>query len=225
MKRSLLASLSFTLGLLAHSHAGATIVYDAGAPDQAGGFIAADSNQFMIAATRATFSTAITFNGIDWWGFYTPLAAFHNIPLLPDWFRLFIYRGDGGIPGDLLRYLDLGSGNRTATGLTVQGRAEYSYTSSAPVTSLPAGSYFFGFSNAYGDQAGLTWAWETTAVGAGGATLDSTSFPFTWRAFDNEHLAFRLTHSDRQVPEPATALLIGTVLAGLGFARLRAFRT
>lgn len=156
MNRSRVVSLAAALGLVIPSHSGATVVYDGGAPDLHTGYFAALSHGVTVAATQVTFPTAITFNAMNWWGLYYPLPAFHDIPLSPDSFSLNIYRGGGSVPGDLLSVLLIGSGNRVATGRFATGDAEFAYTSSVPTTSLPAGTYFFGLTNFYRDNAGMT---------------------------------------------------------------------
>lgn len=225
--RRLSVSVLLTVGLLGAGSAGAEIVYNGGAPNQGNVFFADTNYRYQIAATKATLETPLTFNDMHWWGAYVPWMVTNNNPAAPasgDAFTLTIYDGSGSTPGALFHSVFLGSGNATDTGKKIISTyTEYAYSSVFSAITLGAGTYFFGLSNAWNNQDGITeWGWETTAIGNGGAsygcdTQDCT--PLTWHPRSEEHLAFNLTSSG--VPEPATFLLVGTAILGLGLARRR----
>jgi hypothetical protein len=196
------------------SVAQAGVVFNGGAPDQLNGYFADTNNSYTAAATIATLSSNVTFNGINWWGGFYPNAGTTG----NDAFTLQILSNNSLNPGSVLDTVVLGSGNGTLTGATLLGNPEYSYQASfAPIT-LTAGSYFISLSNSY-NATSDSWIWETTSNGPqlNGALFNGTN----WYYQAGESLAYNLTGTPSSVPEPASIALLGIGLLAMSLGRRR----
>jgi len=216
VRRFLRSALAAT-AIAFHAQVSSIVLFDGGAPDQVTGYWADTNFEYTTAATKATLSAPVTFDGMNWCWAIVPWNAKIG-PLSGNAFTLTIFEGGGSTPGAALQTVLLGDGNATSTGQLISSALpEYSYSSKFSPVSLGAGTYFFALSNAYNNNDGSVWGWETTATGFGGASYHASS---GWGADERENLAFKLTGpTPGTVPEPTSALLAGAALAALGFAR------
>ncbi|MBI2276152.1 MAG: PEP-CTERM sorting domain-containing protein [Dechloromonas sp.] len=203
----------------------ASIVFDGGTPDGEDGLYANAGYVFSAAATKFSLASGLSFDRLSWWGGY----AYGGAPDADDDFSFDLYKGDDGLPGELLASFSLGAGNRSATGGTVIGfLPEYRYSAGLSLTSLAAGSYFASLSNHY--LGSDNWFWETTGGGSQQSSashdIDFGWLPSTyWDATNGDELpvlglAFRLdldgaasALASNRVPEPGSLALLA--LAGL----------
>ena len=136
-----------------------------------------------------------------------------------DW---YVFADVGGQPG--AAPLASGSGTnvvKTATGnvLFFGSEFEYNFDLNSPVNLTGGTNYWFGIHlSANYDRDEIYW--ETTAPTAGNGTESMGGTFNNWFNNGQEH-AFYLTGTAGAVPEPATMVLFGAGLAGLGAMRRR----
>ena len=195
--------------VLAAFAANAGVVYDNGVAAVNDAFYSDRGIPLVSADDFALAAGANTINGIRWSGIY----AFANTPPATDAFRIEIFADNGGTPADgpPLIAIDVGGGNRADSGVDLVGYDVYSYHAAiAPLTLAANTTFWLSISNDTSADGDDDWFW-----GAGATPGNSFAGPdeeTTWIPIGFNH-DFLLTG----VPEPATVVLAGLGLAGLGF--------
>ncbi len=189
--------------------AGAMIVFDNGTPSKSGGFLS-DNDGGVRFADDFVFAAPEVFNGIRFWGFYSPT----DTPPLNDVFTAVFYGNAAGLPdgGNVLATRVIGNPGRTDTGDDIDGAPVdiYVYEAQFPEISLGAGHYWVSIYNNTSGDMDDNWAWARhTFPGNDARSLNSGA---TWiHEFSDSELAFQLI-----VPEPGTMVLMIVALGGLG---------
>jgi hypothetical protein len=207
---------------LAPLPASAAVIYDGGAPDQAGTLYAQAPAAVAMRFTLQPGSAVVT--DAHWWGGCFPATTCGNSPD----FTLGYITDNSGSPGSVIVEVNFGAANQTATGNVIGGAGgydEYSYNvMSPPFTGLTAGTpYWFFIQETAAEPGGGLWGAETTSTAPAGqlaAQFDVLS-PDAWTIMP-EQLAFNLTFT--AVPEPSTWAMMILGFAGLGFAGYRQAR-
>ena len=137
---------------LAVTPAGAQIVYDNGTPSKSGGVLS-DNDGDVRFADDCVFAAAEVFNGIRFWGFYSPT----DTPPLNDVFTAVFYGNAAGLPdgGNVLAARVIGNPGRTDTDDDLDGAPVdiYVYEAQFPQISLGAGQYWVSiYNNTPGDS-------------------------------------------------------------------------
>ena len=208
------AALLACLAAFAVPASAGPVVYDNGAPNQAGGnnmSFAYQAEDFVLAADTTisdvhfwSLEAAGSYRGGFFWGLYS------NV---------------GGSPGAAISSGFQSLVTRTGTGAAVFGDIEMLNQFDVTSTALLAGTYWLVLHNgAFGNLTdnGRDFLWETTALAKGfaGHEDDGTG----WTPNGAEH-AFQLTGPNVvNVPEPMTGGLVVAALAALLFTRQRARR-
>ena len=202
---------------VASAPAGATVIYNGGAPDQGGQIYATGTASVAMSFTLAPGADVVT--DAHWWGGCFPSTTCGSTPN----FTLGINADSGGLPGANIWFGNVGSANQTLTGKVIGPPTapqwdEYSYSATfAPLTLTPGTTYWFALRQ--NDVASPTWGAETTSTAPLGSTSASYgSFGLSWTALPEKNLAFELTGG---VPEPATWAMVLLGFATVGFAGYR----
>ena len=196
------------------------MIYNGGAPDQAGTLYALSPAAVAISFTLSAGSSVVT--DAHWWGGCFPATT---CSASPD-FTLGYLADDDGMPGAPIVEVDFGSANQTVTGKVIGGPGgyfdEYAYNvSSPPFTGLTAGTKYWFFIQENNAEPGGSWGAETTSTAPAGqlAAQFNILSPGAWTIMP-EQLAFNLTFTP--VPEPSTWAMMILGFAGLGFIGYRA---
>ncbi len=216
MTRSLaLYLLASFLGLNA---ADAALIYDHGAPNQAGGYDITGSEQ----ADNFILSPGQSVAAVRFWALLANPADFNGS------LSYKIYDdGASGAPGNIL-----GSGSVTAaatpTGLSsVSGVPEYvvQFNLASPVSYSPGISYYLSLhEGSYNVSDGTTTFWETSGSGLHFAQLNSVPGNPAEPQVQNE-LAFQLFDAPfASTPEPGSIVLVIAGLAAIRAAALKSSR-
>jgi len=201
--------------------ADASIIYDNGGPLISPTYVGVLSDfdtdrQRQRADDFQLFSYGNTITEIQWWGVYGdgPVPAADN-------FTIRIFADNGGLPeSDPIIELAAGDVGRTDSGLDqdFQGGLDvyaYSYAVS-PITLDANTTYWLSIVNDTSGEA-VNWFWENSS--GSGNTATRASDDGGWWTVSRE-MAFSLSN-DSVAPEPASMLLMGIGLAGLGVSRFR----
>ena len=228
MVRKTLSLLAFfTMIAFARVASAGPIIYDNGAPNLAGGN-PSDFNIANQAGDDFTLSAgADVIAGIHWWGGYEEFMVGDNLPDGDDGFTIRIYEIDQfNVPEVNPTVLDLNvghvgrvdTGDSAASSFSPFEYSIYEYSVDiTPIQLISDTSYMLSIvNNTPNDED--SWFW-TTSDGNGTSWLRTIDGNL-WGELTGADYAFNLT-GPAAVPEPATLLLMGLGLAGLGFARWR----
>jgi hypothetical protein len=196
--------------------AAAQIVYDNGTPNTEGGFLS-DNDGGVRFADDFRFGAPTQFNGIRFWGFYSP----SDTPPVNDAFTVVFYGNGGGLPdsGNILSTHVIGNVGRTDTGDDTNGGLLDIYVYEAPLgnITLPAGQYWVSVYNNTPGDVDDNWAWARHVFpGNDARSLDSGA---TWlHEFSDSELAFQLI-----VPEPRSiaVVVIAVLVVGIILSRAK----
>lgn len=196
--------------LLSAAGARADIIYNGGAPDQWGGYLADTATPYSEAAEAFMLNAGLyTIDEVHWWGICTVgKCPASNL-------TLSFYSDDNGLPGTPIASYPVGNANQTADGHTVSHGlyAEYAYSAPTPGLMLSGEVlYWLGLSNTTG---GAKWAWETRNEVGGHAQRHLGNW-----IMEPGDLAFYLTGAI-VIPEPTSLALLGSGLFGSAVARRR----
>lgn len=172
-----------------------------------------------------TVTTPEILQGVQWWGSY----QFSNVPTV-DLFTAQIFAVVGGTPSSmpLLQYSLTGVTRQLIPEMIADYFSVYVYTAPLPNAALPPGNYVFSIMNDTTTTTSTSWFWANGTVAEGDSWRRS---PISaWSSVDGglppsplPSVAFNLTGT-QAVPEPSSALLLGTIAAGLALRRNRAAR-
>ena len=221
MKRNITSTVA---GLLLFASVATTttagIIYDGGAPDQAGQLFAQGPGAAAMTFTLGPGLNTVT--DAHWWGGCFPAITCGPSPD----FELSFYTDNAGAVGTLIGSpIDVGTAHQTSTGNVIGPPIapqwdEYSYSATfAPVTLTAGVQYWFAISNTAAEPAGA-FGVETTSTAPAGALASITFDGTTWLPLPQQ-LSFNLTNDVVGIPEPATIALFGIGLAGLAASRRR----
>jgi hypothetical protein len=187
----------------------AQIVYDNGTPNKEGGFLS-DNDGGVRFADDFRFGAPTQFNGIRFWGFYSP----SDTPPVNDAFTVVFYGNSGGLPdgGNILSTHVIGNAGRTDTGDDTNGGLLDIYVYEAPLgdITLGPGQYWVSVYNNTSGDTDDNWAWARHVFPGNDAR--SLNNGVTWlHEFSDSELAFQLI-----VPESGTMWLMIVALGGLG---------
>src|SRR5581483_1769203 len=206
-------TICIPLILIGATQAAAAVIYNNGAPNQSDADESDFSAQQQIGDNFA-LATSATLRHIDWWGLY----ADHNTPPATDDFTIRVFNISAGTPSTIPFYeFHLGNAaSRAPTGNSTVGFTEYSYAADVTPVALLAGlDYLFSVVNNTPDPHDR-WFWSLTTHQDGLYYRFSDGQAWTASPFD---VAFVLSDTISQVPEPTTLALLAVGLAGLGFSR------
>ena len=195
------------LALTASPAANAAVVYNNGGPNQA------DANNMGIALQADDFvlSAATSITDIHFWSLEAAGDYRNGI-----FWALAL--NAGGSPGAFIASGFQSVVTRAATGLNALGFSEFQNDFLITPTSLLAGTtYWLVLHNGQRSNVGdpNDFYWETAPNNGTVRGRESFDNAASWDTNGNEHAFFLTGNVPNVVPEPATALILATGLAGL----------
>ena len=205
--RGVLAGSVFgLLALAAAPSANAVVVYNNGGPNQA------DANNlgFLLQADDFVLGVQTSVTDVHFWSLEAQGAYRGGI-----FWALAL--NAGGSPGAFVASGFQSVVTRGATGVTALGLAEFQNDFLIAPTNLAAGTYWLVLHNGQRTNLGdpNDFFWESAANNGTIRGRESDDNAASWSTNFNEHAFFLTGDPVRGTPEPATALILATGLAGL----------